>query len=475
MALNVKNRTLFTGDNLDVMRGINSDSVDLIYLDPPFNSNRNYEAPIGSEAAGAAFKDAWTLDDVDVAWHGLIAEQEPALASIIESAGLAHGKSMQAYLTMMAVRLLELRRILKPTGSLYMHCDTTANAYLRMLCDAVFGIENFRSEVVWKRHNARSTEKRWPRVHDTILFLSKSNRFRFTSTKVPGDTAKIPHTLITGADGSKYQTYELTGPGVTAAGESGRPWRGYDPTPMGRHWANSHAKMDDWDRAGLIHWPKKKTGSGGGFPRRRASEPFVPEARLVTVGDVWTDIDRINQAAKERVGYPTQKPLALLERIIKASSNEGDVVFDPFCGCATALVAAETLGRQWVGIDLSSLAVNLVLSRLQKAADAGALLESGRLPDVHHRTDIPQRTDVGELPPYKTHRHTLYGKQEGNCAGCGIHFPFRNLTVDHIVPRSRGGTDHLDNLQLLCGACNSMKGTISQAAFHAKLTKQGLR
>jgi len=195
----------------------------------------------------------------------------------------------------------------------------------------------------------------------------------------------------------------------------------------------------------------------------------------VTVGDVWTDIDRINQAAKERVGYPTQKPLALLERIIRASSNESDVVFDPFCGCTTALVAAETLGRQWIGIDLSSLAVNLVLSRLQKAADAGALLESGRLPDVHHRTDIPKRTDVGELPPYKTHRHTLYGKQEGNCAGCGIHFPFRNLTVDNIVPRSRGGTDHLDNLQLLCGACNSVKGAISQAAFHAKLTKQGLR
>ena len=466
MSLNVKNRTLFTGDNLDVLRGINSECVDLIYLDPPFNSNRNYEAPIGSEAAGAAFKDAWTLDDVDVAWHGLIAEQEPALASIIESAGLAHGKSMQAYLTMMAVRLLELRRILKPTGSLYMHCDTTANAYLRMLCDAVFGIENFRSELVWKRHNARSTEKRWPRVHDTILFLSKSNRFRFTSTKAPGDTAKIPHTLITGADGSKYQTYELTGPGATAAGESGRPWRGYDPTPMGRHWANSHAKMDQWDRAGLIHWPKKKTGSGGGFPRRRASEPFVPEARLVTVGDVWTDIDRINQAAKERVGYPTQKPLALLERIIKASSNEGDVVLDPFCGCATALVAAETYDRQWVGIDLSSLAAKLVKQRLRKGGEL--------FYEIHHRQDIPQRTDVGKLPPYKTHRHTLYGKQEGHCAGCKHHFPFRNLTVDHIVPKSKGGTDHLDNLQLLCGACNSAKGTMDQATFMAKLKAQGM-
>ena len=164
-----------------------------------------------------------------------------------------------------------------------------------------------------------------------------------------------------------------------------------------------------------------------------------------------------------------------MERIIKASSNEGDVVLDPFCGCATALAAAETLNRHWIGIDLSSLAVQLVLSRLQKAADDGALLASGWLPEVHHRTQTPRRTDVGKLPPYKTHRHTLYGQQEGHCAGCKHHFALRNLTVDHIVAKSKGGTDHIDNLQLLCGACNSMKGTISQAAFHAKLTKQGLR
>ena len=204
----------------------------------------------------------------------------------------------------------------------------------------------------------------------------------------------------------------------------------------------------------------------GGTPQLKR---YLDESNGTQVDTVWDDIPAINSQAKERVGYPTQKPLALLERIIKASSNERDVVFDPFCGCATALVAAEKLNRQGVGIDLSSLAVKLVLSRLQKAADEGALLDSGRLPEIHHRTD------VGKLPPYKTHRHTLYGKQEGNCAGCKHHFPFRNLTVDHIVPQSKGGTDHLDNLQLLCSACNSTKGTISQAAFHAKLIKQGLR
>ncbi len=176
------------------------------------------------------------------------------------------------------------------------------------------------------------------------------------------------------------------------------------------------------------------------------------------------------------MGCPTQKPLALLRRIIRASSSEGDVVLDPFCGCATTLIAAETPGRLRTGIDLSSLAVKLVLSRLQQAADDGALPGGGQLPqNVSRRADIPQRTDSGKLPPYKTHRHALHGKQEGNCAGCPHHFPCRNLRVDHVVPQARGGTDHPDNLQLLCGACNSTKGTIDQAAFAARLRARGIR
>lgn len=455
---------MWTGDNLPVLRGLNSESIDLVYADPPFNSNQDYAAPIGSKAAGAAFKDTWTLSDVDEAWLGEIAEQAPSVYAAIENAGIVHGKGMKSYLIMMAVRLLEIRRVLKATGSLYLHCDDTAGAYLRVLCDAVFGVANLRSEITWKRHNARSTARRWPRVHDTILFVSKSNRFEFTPAKVAGDTAKLPHTLITGEDGRKYQTYELTGAG-TRDGESGRPWRGYDPAGMGRHWANLPSKMDAWDHAGLIHWPRK-TGSRGGFPRRRADEPFVPTVRQVTIGDVWTDIDRINQAAKERVGYPTQKPLRLLDRIIEASSNPGDVVLDPFCGCATACVSAESLGRHWLGIDLSPLAANLVESRLQDEFKIFA--------QIHHRTDVPRRTDTGPLPSYRTHKHQLFGRQEGRCAGCEIVFPFRNFTIDHRVPRSAGGTDHIDNLQLLCGACNSTKGTRSQAYLLATLKERGM-
>ena len=233
---------MWTGDNLPVLRGLNSESVDLVYADPPFNSNRDYAAPIGSKAAGAAFKDTWTLSDIDEAWHGEIAEREPEVYAAIDAAGIVHGAGMKSYLIMMAVRLLEIRRVLKPNGSFYLHCDDTADAYLRMLCDAVFGSANLRSQITWKRHNARASSRRWPRVHDTILFVTKSERFQFTPTKVAGDTAKLPHTLITGADGRKSRRMTRAPP---AAAGPGRP-----------------------------------------APRRRAEEPFVPATRLVTIGDV---------------------------------------------------------------------------------------------------------------------------------------------------------------------------------------------
>ena len=269
---------------------------------------------------------------------------------------------MMAYLAMMAPRLVELHRVLKPTGSLYLHCDPTASHYLKLVLDAIFGGENFLNEIIWKRTNARSTEGKWPRVHDVILMYSKSDTFLFESLQVPADKAKMPHTLITAQDGKKYQTYELTAPGMTKEGVSGKPWRGFDPSQMGRHWANNPSTMDEWDAGGLIHWPKD-----GGFPRRRGAEPFVDEARLVTVSDVWTDIDRINQTAKERLGYPTQKPLALMERIIEASCPKDGVVLDPFCGCGTTVHAAQKLGRQWIGIDITYLAINLIKRRLRDA------------------------------------------------------------------------------------------------------------
>lgn len=365
---------LFYGDNLEILqRYVTDASIDLVYLDPPFKSDQNYNVLFaersGEQAAAQiqAFEDTWRWDQAAARDYQRTVEQGGAVSQSLQAFRTFLGENdMLAYLAMMAPRLIELRRVLRPTGSIYLHCDPTASHYLKMLMDAVFGPENFVNEIVWQRTNARSTRGRWPRVHDVIFYYRKSENPVFHSLRVKADAAKMPHTLVTGPDGEKYQSYELTGPGITVEGESGRPWRGFDPSAMGRHWANSLQERESWDQEGLIHWPKD-----GGFPRRRAADPFDPSDRQVTVGDVWTDISRINQAAKERLGYPTQKPVALLERIILASTNEGDVVLDPFCGCGTTISAANQLGRQWVGIDITNLAISLIRHRLLFAFGPG--------------------------------------------------------------------------------------------------------
>ena len=270
----------------------------------------------------------------------------------------------------------------------------------------------------------------------------------------------------------RYRRDNLTGP-KTSDGESGESWRGWNPTDIGRCWSvpktgdyaawidaniapgylaeeSVLGRLDMLDAAGLIFF------SGNGTPELKrylhANPGQVPP-------DIWTDI--AGALGKQRTGYPTQKPLALLERILKASTDPGDLVLDPFCGCATALVAADRLSRQWAGIDLSPLAVKLVDDRI--AADRGDMPWGGAtVPD-----GPPRRTDLGDLPNYRTHRHRLYGEQEGVCVGCGTHFPFRVMEVDHILPRVKGGTDHADNLQLLCSGCNRSKGGRTMAEWRA--------
>ncbi len=458
---NWANRTVWTADNLDVMRGMNSESVDLIYLDPPFNSNRTYEAPIGSKAAGAAFKDSWTLSDVDDAWHGEIAERHPALYRVIDAAELSHGTGMKSYLIMMGVRMLEIRRLLKSTGSLYVHCDPTAGHYLKLLLDAVFGAESFRSHIAWKRTSAHSDARQGRRQHgrvqDFIFFVTKGGGWTWNVLYSAYDRDYVDQLYrhVEPETGRRYQLDNLTGPGGTGRGNPA-----YEVMGVTRSWRYSKERMEE-----LIAQGRVVQSRPGAVPRYKR---YLDEMPGVPLQDVWTDVKPIGSRARERVGYPTQKPLALLERIIKASSNEGDVVLDPFCGCATTLVAAHRLGRQWAGIDLSEVAIRLVHERLGRESEALGPVQ------VHARTDMPQRTDLGELPDYGTHKHQLYGKQEGKCAGCRALFPFRNMTVDHVVARSRGGSDHMDNLQLLCGACNSTKGAGTQEALIARLKILGV-
>ena len=479
---NFANRTLWTGDNLDVLRGMNSDCVDLIYLDPPFNSNRNYAAPIGSKAAGAAFKDTWTLSDLDVAWMGLIADVHPAMYRVIETAGMTHGKGMQSYLCMMGVRLLEMRRILKDVGSIYLHCDPTAGHYLKLLMDSIFGAESFKAEITWRRTSAHSDSRTFGNVTDRLLFYG-DRPINADSIRTPLNASYVKSHYRYTDDRGLYRDDNLTGPGLSE-GDSGKPWRNYNPGTIGRCWSVPRSgKYATWIEANVIPGYKSLSGPLERLDAlakadmliypNRSTVPSLKRYLKANPGQVpnnnWTDISPINSQAKERTGYPTQKPLALMERIIKASSNPDDMVLDPFCGCATTCVAADRLERQWVGIDISSNAIRQVNDRLRESM--GSLFHAGY---VTSRTDIPRRTDIDVPIPYRKRKHELFGNQEGLCAGCKVMFPFRNFTIDHVVPQSRGGTDHLENLQLLCGACNSLKGDRPQEYLMAKLKERGI-
>ena len=446
-APNWANRTMFIGDNLDVLRGMNSASVDLVYADPPFNSRREYSAPVGSKAAGAAFSDYWTWDDVDAAWLGELADGNPAAALAVEAAGACAGRGMKSYVLMMAIRLVELRRVLKPDGAIYLHCDDTAGAYLRLVMDAVYGTGAYRNEIIWKRTSTVKRAKgRYPRDADRMLFYAAGHFEPQYRPLADGGLRAYSHR----DDRGRYQLVSVGAAAPTGGyrydlglGEI-EPKSGYRmPEKTARQWLAEGRLVV---RAGKV-------------PRQKR---HLADSKGAQVSSTWTDIGNLQGKAKEKLDFPTQKPLALLRRVIEASSNPGDVVLDPFAGCATTCVAAEELGRQWAGIDLSALAAKLVVERLR---DAGA----DHFGSVTVREDVPRRTDREAPPPARKRKHELYGAQEGHCTGCGVHFPFRNLTIDHVLPKAKGGTDHIENLQLLCQACNSTKGTRDMAYLTAAL------
>ena len=417
-AVNFANRTLYHGDNLPFLRGMNSETVHLIATDPPFNKNKDFHATPDSLAAGAKFEDRWRWEeDVHEEWVDAIQDDWPAVWQVIEAAKLAAGKDMAAFLCWLGVRLLEMHRILREDGSLYLHCDPTASHYLKAMLDAIFGHRQFRNQIVWGYRTGGVSKKYWARKHDILFFYAKSDAYAHNPVQ-------------------ERIYYE-------------KPFFTEQQDEQGRYYADVYLR------------------------------------------DVWTDIKPLINVSKERFGYPTQKPLALYDRIIRASSNEGDVVLDPFCGCATTPVAAERLGRRWVGMDIWDQAHDTVIQRLQAEGLAapdgdtgGRLLTFG---EVGYSTAVPVRTDDGgaaapvlktkkkrskEPPgPRMTRAEMIAILIEENglvCEGCDREFddPLY-LELDHNTPRSDGGVNHISNRLLLCGPCNRIKSNT--------LTLSGLR
>jgi DNA modification methylase len=427
---------LYYGDNLHILRHyIPDESIDLIYLDPPFNSQATYnvlfreESGGGSHAQIEAFEDTWhwgdataqAYDEVMTGPHQNVARMLRAMVD-----GLGHNQ-VTAYLSMMAIRLIELHRALKPTGTLYLHCDPTASHYLKTLLDSIFDPRNYLNEIIWKRSSAHSDgaqgAKHFGRVHDTILVYAKTGSFEERSWNQKyekhSDSYLLSHYKYLEAEtGRRYRLDNLTGPGGAAKGNPS-----YEVMGVTRYWRYSEGRMSELIQAGRIVQTKP-----GAVPQYKR---YLDEMEGTPIQDLWSDIPPINSQAKERLGYPTQKPLQLLERIIETSSSPSDTVLDPFCGCGTAVHAAQKLGRNWIGIDITHLAIGLIRRRMKDA-----------FPDLDIKVigepvDLPGARDLAAHDKYQFQWWALdqigaqpvSGKKKGMDRG-----------IDGVIPVVIGGT-----------------------------------
>ncbi len=440
---------LYYGDNLTVLKGnFNDESVDLVYLDPPFNSQATYNVLFKSTAGEKsraqieAFEDTWHWgDEAELAFDGVMTSGNSDATEMLRAMRVfLKENDMMAYLTMMAVRLLELHRVLKYTGSIYLHCDSAASHYLRILLDSVFGPTNFRNEIIWKRRVGMSSavheSNRFGVCTDTILFYSKSEGTPFHpqyNRDSPEYQSYIEERFtMVDERGRKFQATSLVNPAY-------RPnliydYKGYKPHPNG--WMINKEKMEQWDREGKLYFPKEKDG-------RIRRKSYADELRGMPVQNHWTDISEINSQAQERLGYPTQKPVALLERIINASSNEDDIVLDPFCGCGTTIHAAQKLRREWIGIDITHLAISLIEKRLKDAFPGIVFEVHGTPKDLEGARDLAMRDKyqfqwwavslVNAIP--------FGGKKKGADSGIDglIYFKPEGKTTEKAIVSVKGG------------------------------------
>ncbi len=467
---------LYFGDNLDILREhIPAESVDLVYLDPPFNSKATYnvlfKTPNGheSDAQITAFEDNWHWgNQAEEEFGQLLHQPNTAVSEMIQAMRrFLRENDMMAYLVMMANRLLELHRVLKPTGSLYLHCDPTASHYLKLVLDSIFGVVNYRNEITWQRTNVHSDSKTWSRVSDTLFFYSKGTTFTWNSIYLPHSEEYIASKYSNqDADGRRYRLDNMTSPHP-------RPnmmyeWKGFPFPPMG--WRYSKETMAKLDAEGRIWYPGEKT-------KRPQLKRYLDEMPGTLLSNVWVNIPPINSQAQERLGYPTQKPLALLERIVLASSNEGDTVLDPFCGCGTAVHAAEKLKRQWIGIDITHLAISLIEKRLRDAFPEILFEVHGTPKDLDGARDLAARDkyqfqwwacSLVNAQPYQ-------GKKKGADSGVDglIFFQDDQSGAKKIVVSVKGGESvHVGMIRDLKGVREREKAEIGLFVTLAEPSKQ---
>jgi len=438
----VANNALYYGDNLQVLREhVPSESVDLIYLDPPFNSNRSYNVLFhnksGDEAQAQieAFDDTWTWSQLSEETYRELVEGGAPLrvADAIEAMRRLLGDNdVLAYLVMMTARLVELHRVLRESGTLYLHCDPTASHYLKVLLDAVFRPEQFLAEIIWKRTSAHNRVRRFGPIHDTILAYAKGPNWTWNPIYVAYDQAYVDrdYRRIEPETGRRYRVSDLTSnnPG------SSLEFHGMPP-PGGRYWAYAIETLERFEAEGRIIW------SSSGYPQYKR---YLDEMPGQMAQDLWTDVPQINNRSRERLGYQTQKPLALLERIIRSSTNEGDVVLDPFCGCGTTIDAAQKLDRRWIGIDITYLAVDLIGKRLRHTY-GDEITETYRVHGIPH--DLAGAHALFDANPFDFERWAVSlvdgqpnEKQVGDKGSDGvIRFPIGRNNMGRIVVSVKGG------------------------------------
>ena len=494
MTQNFLDNTLYEMDNLVVLRGMNSETIDLIATDPPFNTKRNRTKTAGHYVDKWKFGDTnilpdqWKWNEVHPKWQEEIKDEHPALYQVIESTKIVQGEDTAAFLCFMSVRLLEMHRVLKPTGSIYLHCDHTANSYIRMAMDAIFGKKNFVNEIAWLRkdgvkHNL--AKRKFPQAHDTIFYYAKSKDYTHNPIFLPYSEEYIDENYDKTDSNGRYATFPCTN---DAGGNKVYEFRG-----ISRAWRFKKTEMEEMYQKGLL------TQATPTSPFRY--KKYLSTAAGVKVSDIWTDTALFEE--NEKTGSPDQKPLALYKRLVEASSSKGDLVLDPFCGCATTIIAAKQLKRRWIGVDRRVDARYHIITRLmgidQKerkrleafATDQEWLNRHMQRYEMHYQTEPPKRTDKGDqtspelaqvyvAEPENPHTHDemkeiLINQFGLKCWGCNYIPPDkRYLHLDHIIPKSDGGTNHIDNRALLCQPCNGVKSnTMSLEGLRRKNKREG--